>query len=154
MERIIVTSLTEFLESKNLITSCQHGFRRGRSTVTNLLECESFIWQCLNSKRSCDVICIDFMRAFDKVSHSLLCKKLKEVRVSGCYLRWFADFLPDRWQYVQYNSARSALAPVASGVVQGSCTGPLLFNIFINDLSRVIKHCQLSMFADDLNGGR
>jgi hypothetical protein len=150
MERIIVTSLTEFLESKNLITSCQHGFRRGRSTVTNLLECESFIWQCLNSKRSCDVICIDFMRAFDKVSHSLLCKKLKEVGVSGCYLRWFADFLSDRWQYVQYNSARSTLAPVASGVVQGSCTGPLLFNIFINDLSRVIKHCQLSMFADDL----
>ena len=90
------------------------------------------------------------MRAFDKVSHSLLFKKLKEVGVSGCYLRWFADFLSDRWQYVQYNSARSTLALVASGVVQGSCTGRLLFNIFINDLSRVIKHCQLSMFADDL----
>ena len=96
MERLIVVELTHYLESKNLLAHCQHGFRRGRSTVTNLLECDAFILQCLNNKRCCDVICIDFMRAFDKVSHSLLCKKLKEAGIDGCYLRWFADFLTDR----------------------------------------------------------
>ena len=99
METLIVVELTHYLESKNLLAHCQHGFRRGRSTVTNLLECDAFIWQCLYNKRCCDVICIDFMRAFDKVSHSLLFKKLKEAGIDGCYLRWFADFLTDRWQY-------------------------------------------------------
>ena len=93
MERLIVVELIHYLKSKNLLAHCQHGFRRGRSTVTNLLECDAFIWQCLNNKRCCDVICIDFMRAFDKVSHSLLCKKLKEAGIDRCYLRWFADFL-------------------------------------------------------------
>ena len=150
MERIVVNSLNTYLESKDLLTACQHGFRHGRSTVTNVLSCDSFVWQCLNAGHNCDVISVDFMRAFDKVDHNLMCHKLKEFGVDGCYLRWFLDFLSNRWQYVEYNNAQSTLVRVTSGLVQGSCIGPTGFNIFINDLAKVIKHCKLFMFADDL----
>ena len=90
------------------------------------------------------------MRAFDKVNHNLMCSKLKAAGVDGCYLKWFKDFLSDRWQYVEYGSAGSSLVPATSGIIQGSCAGPSLFNVYINDLVKVVKHCNLVLFADDL----
>ena len=93
---------------------------------------------------------IDFQRAFDKVDHNLLLHKLNLIGISGCYLRWFANLLTDRWQFVEYNFKRSAAVPVSSGVIQGSPSGPILFNIFINDINMVVKHCQIYLFADDV----
>ena len=102
---LVVNSLTLHLESQGYFTSCQHGFCTGKSTVTNKLSCDSIIWQNLNGSKCCNVIFIDFMRAFDKVNHNLVCSKLKAASVDGCYLKWFIDFLSHRWQYVEYGSA-------------------------------------------------
>ena len=79
-----------------------------------------------------------------------MCYKLKAVGVDGCNLKWFIDFLSDKWQYVEFGLAQSSLVPVTSGIIQGSSTGPSLFNIYINDLVQVVKHCKLVLFADDL----
>ena len=104
MEQLVVNSLTLYLESQWYFTSCQHGFRLCWSTVTNMLSCDSVLWQSRNDSKCCDVIFIDFMRAFDKVDHNSMCSKLKVASVDECYLKWFIDFLSDRWQYVEYGS--------------------------------------------------
>ena len=90
---------------------CQHGFRKGHSTATNMLQCDAYIADCLNKGKSIDLIMIDFQRAFDKVDHNLLLHKLNLIGISGCYLRWFANLLTDRWQFVEYNFKRSAAVP-------------------------------------------
>ena len=150
LERIVSTSLSDYLESNELLSQCQHGFRKGRSTATNMLQCDAYIADCLNKGKSIDLIMIDFQRAFDKVDHNLLLHKLNLIGISGCYLRWFANLLTGRWQFVEYNFKRSAAVPVSSGVIQGSPSGPILFNIFINDINMVVKHCQIYLFADDV----
>ena len=150
LERLVVRNLTCYLQDNNVLHKSQHGFQNGKSNITNLLECDSFIADNLNCGRSCDVILIDFQRAFDKINHCVLCRKLKTIGIDGCYLRWIIDFSSNRWQYVTYGSASSELRSVSSGIVQGSALGPCIFTIFINDLSTVVKHAKSFLFADDL----
>ena len=76
-----------------------------------------------------DVISIDFMWTFDKVSHNLMCSKLKAAGVGGCYLKWFISFLSEGWQYIEYGSAQSSLVPMTSGIIQGSSARPSLLKI-------------------------
>ena len=150
LERIIARHLNEFLDSNKIISKSQHGERRGRSTVTNLLSCESCIVEMVNNSISCDVITIDFMRAFDKVCHKHLYDKIKALGIDGCYLSWIADFLNNRLQFVSYDGASSITTAVPSGTIQSSAIGGTLFTIFINDLCGAIKHCDKWLFVDDL----
>ena len=83
LERLIIRSLSDYLEENKLLVSNQHGFSRGRSTVTNLLECNSNIFDNFNCGRACDVILFDFCRAFDKIDHNILCHKLKAIGING-----------------------------------------------------------------------
>ena len=95
-----MSSLTSYLQDDKLLNKARHGFQHGKSVTTNLLECDSYIADALNSGGSCDVILLDFQRAVDKIDHSILCRKLQSVGIDDCYLHWFVNFLSDRWQYV------------------------------------------------------
>ena len=127
LERLFVKGLSSYMDDNNLLNSEQHGFGCGLSTEINLLSFDKHIEEFLNNGSACDVIMIDFCRAFDKVDHTVLCDKLKEAGIDGCYLKWMVDYLQDRKQFVEYNGTRSALSDVTSGVVQGTCIGPCAF---------------------------
>ena len=94
---------------------------------------------------------LDFSKAFDTVDHGTLLLKLEHNGVRGSALKWFKSYLSDRQQYVTYNGVSSQLKNINCGVPQGSVLGPLLFLLYITDLSNVCKCTMPLFFADDTN---
>lgn len=133
----------------NRLTSCQHGFVKGRSTVTNLVNVTQFIAETLDRGTQADVIYMDFSKAFDKLDHGILLTKLSMYGFSPSLITLLQSYLSGRTSYVEFNGLQSNSFIVKSGVPQGSNLGPLLFNIFINDIVEDVNvNCLL--YADDL----
>ena len=96
MERIISGQIFDYLLANNILHPEQHGFFRGRSTCTNLLESLNDWTFSVQYKRSITVVYIDFKKAFDSVVQSKLLDKLASCGISGCLLRWIGHFLSNR----------------------------------------------------------
>ena len=86
-----------------------------------------------------DVVYLDFQKAFDSVPHNYLLSKLYGYGIQGNLLSWIEAFLIERKQKVVLNGHCSTWADVLSGVPQGSVLGPLLFNIYVNDIPDTVK---------------
>lgn len=134
---------------KPLISENQHGFVKGRSTVTNLLVYKNYLCKSFAAGGQVDSIYTDFTKAFDKVNHRLLRNTLVSYGIHGNLLRWLTSYLNNRSQLVALRGYLSSPIDVTSGVPQGSHLGPVLFVVFINDLIKNISSDCL-LYADDL----
>lgn len=123
--------------------------REGRSCLSQLLTHFDNILTDLEEGKDVDVIYIDFSKAFDKVDHTILLKKLESFGISGRILKWIESFLKNRKQVVVVDGSTSEYADILSGVPQGSVLGPLLFIIMVGDINEYVKYSHVSSFADD-----
>ena len=148
MEHILASHIMQYLDTNNILLDTQFGFRSKHSCETQLLLTTTDLAKAIDKNLQTDVGILDFSKAFDKVSHNRLLHKLKHYGINGNILHWIKSFLHGRTQRVVVEGSYSSPCPVTSGVPQGSVLGPILFLIYINDISNNI-HSQLRLFADD-----
>ena len=151
MERHVYNLLLDHLNSRNLLSDSQFGFRLKRGTVNALLVATHDWHQHLNAGHDVCVVFFDYRKAFDSVPHQALLNKLAALDVHPVLLRWLADYLHSRSHCVVTENLSSPSLPVTSGVPQGSVLGPLLFTIYVNDLPSLqySPGTRSRLYADD-----
>jgi len=146
LEKIVADQLTTFLETHDLLSITQHGFRSKLSTETALLQITNNIYENIDNNRINLLTLCDLSKAFDSVNHEILISKLMNHKIDTY---WFRSYLSNRTQSVKISENISEKQSVSFGVPQGSILGPILFIIFVNDLSTIAQNCLLVQYADD-----
>lgn len=148
MEHVVLSHVSKHLADNDVLIDKQHGFREKLSCETQLVEAVDDWSQAINEKRQTDVLFLDFSKAFDRVSHRKLLHKLTYYGIQGNTHHWISAFLTGRSQQVSVNGSASPPSSVLSGVPQGSVLGPMLFLLYVNDITTNVNS-SMRLFADD-----
>ena len=137
MEKMVVERLRYIVEKEHLISNSQHGFRTGKSTQDSVTILEAYIIDAMNRRETCIVIYVDLSAAFDRVWHMAILRKLVGMGIKGRIIGWLQSYLSDRSFRVWLEGEVSIEQKIRSGVRQGAILSPFLFNVLLNDLSKI-----------------
>ena len=149
VEKLAFDQLYTYVDQKGILSRFQCGFRPKHSTNTALFNVTEDWLEFLDKGYFVGVVTLDLQKAFDTVDHSILLCKLRLIGADDLSMKWFSSYLTNRMQYTCVNGAESSSQRMHCGISQGSNLGPLLFIIYINDLSSCLRNCKTSLYADD-----
>ena len=149
MNILLYSHVLGHLQTNNLLSVNQHGFRSGFSSETQLILTVHDPLVSFEHKHRVEIGVLDFSKAFDTVPHPHLLKKLQHLGIHGDIYHWLTSFLTERDQRVAMEGSLSKCVRVDSGISQGTVLGPLLFLYHINDLPLSVDS-KIRLFADDL----
>ena len=149
LERVIAIQMEEYFETNNLLGPFQFGFRKYKSTISELLTLFDSLLEGKENRKEMMIILYDLSAAFDTVSHDILLKKLEAYGFDESALKWMKSYLQDRMQYVQVAEKKSEIKVTNIGTPQGSRLSPILFLCLMADMDLWTKDSKISNFADD-----
>ena len=153
IEKVVLQQLVDYLNHNNLLCTSQSAYRPHHSTDTSLLKTANDILLGLDNRHVSLLTLLDLPSAFDTIDHNIFLNRLNYLyRISGTCLSWFRSYLSKRRQSVANGNRISSTKELHYGVPQGSVLGPILFVLYIQPLSNLIKQHSLSvhLFADDI----
>jgi hypothetical protein len=148
-EKVMHNRLSDFIERYEIIYCCQFGFRKNHSTSLALTHLVNKITTAIDRKEVTAGVFLDLSKAFDTLNHEILLAKLQHYGINGLTLKWIKSYLMGRKQFVQIKESRSSEQTIVCGIPQGSILGPLLFILYINDISNASTLTESLIFADD-----
>ena len=149
-EKIIHNRLVDYFNKFSILSDRQFGFTAGRSIHHAVMSFQYDAYLADHSNLCFGAVFIDYSKAFDTINHSILLYKLEHYGIRGNTLKLLESYLSNRRNCVRIKQTKSAPALYRHGVPQGSALGPLLFNVFLNDIVSVIKDCNVILYADDV----
>ena len=147
-EKLVLSQLITFIENSTIYKDTVSGFRKGHSTGTALLKLRDDIKRAMKAGEVTLIVLVDFSKAFDTLCHHTLIKKMDQLGFSKDFLHWTLSYLSERKQFVQVDGDQSKTVCVHYGVPQGSILGPVLFNLYVNDLQDTLQ-LNTIQYADD-----
>ena len=139
VEKVAQSQILHYLEENGMMNSTSHAYRTSYSTTSALLELSEELYRGADEKKVSVIMTLDQSAAFNCVQHQILMDKLALYDMDDTVLKWVASYLSHRSQFVSVGMARSSIHSMRRGVPQGSVLGPLLFTVFTNELSTVIR---------------
>lgn len=148
-ETLIKNRIMDYITHRQILTEHQHGFRRGKTTVTAMTSMLNEISEAFDSGEFAQVAFCDLSKAFDTISHNILLDKLNHYGIRGSPHALLTSYLSDRSQRVVWKGMESSWKEITAGVPQGSILGPVLFLLYLNDLPGKVTSDAKYLFADD-----